>query len=154
MSMNPYESPPGPFLQPPIPAQRQRQQAEQSVAAPAMALMVVSGICLALMALCIPFDLFLLTSGFGARLRPRAGMDPSATIFIRMTWSVLLLFASGYVFFGAMQMKQLASYTHARAAAIVACIPCVGPCCLLGIPFGAWALAVLGQPEVAKAFER
>ena len=25
----------------------------------------------------------------------------------------------------------------------IACIPCLGPCCLLGIPFGIWAFIVL-----------
>jgi hypothetical protein len=153
MNTNPYESPPSPFIQPPALMQWQHLQAAQSVAGPAIALMVVSGICLALMALCIPFDLILLLSGIAAKL-PRRGIDPNATVMIRMMWSAVLFVASGYVFFGAFQMKRLAGYTHARIAAIVACVPCVGPCCLLGIPFGIWALSVLGQPEVAKAFER
>ncbi len=37
-----------------------------------------------------------------------------------------------------------------RAAAM---IPCVSPCCLLGLPLGIWALIVLVKPEVKAAFQ-
>ena len=37
-------------------------------------------------------------------------------------------------------------------AAIVAVIPCVAPCCLLSLPFGIWALVVLGDSSVKAAF--
>ena len=36
-------------------------------------------------------------------------------------------------------------------AAIIAMIPCHG-CCILGLPFGIWALVVLSAPEVKAAF--
>ena len=36
-------------------------------------------------------------------------------------------------------MRNLKNYGQARAAAVVAMIPLLGPCCLLGIPFGIWA---------------
>jgi hypothetical protein len=74
-------------------------------------------------------------------------------VVVRLVWGCAIFVASGYVFFGALQMKGLVHYTHAKTAAIVACIPCLGPCCLLGIPFGAWALVVLGKPVVQKSFE-
>jgi hypothetical protein len=38
------------------------------------------------------------------------------------------------------------------AASIIAMIPCVSPCCLLGLPIGIWALVVLMKPEVKSAF--
>jgi hypothetical protein len=31
-------------------------------------------------------------------------------------------------------------------------IPCISPCCLLGLPIGIWALVVLLKPEVKAAF--
>lgn len=40
-----------------------------------------------------------------------------------------------------------------RPAAILAMIPCVSPCCLLGLPLGIWALIVLLKPEVKAAFQ-
>jgi hypothetical protein len=37
------------------------------------------------------------------------------------------------------------------AAVIVAMLPCQC-CCLLGLPFGIWALVVLNKPEVKSQF--
>jgi len=37
-------------------------------------------------------------------------------------------------------------------ASILAMVPCISPCCLLGIPIGIWALVVLMKPEVQQAF--
>jgi hypothetical protein len=53
---------------------------------------------------------------------------------------------------GASKMKKLESYGTAMAGAIVAMIPCMSPCCLLGLPFGIWALVVLNDPAVKSAF--
>ena len=39
-------------------------------------------------------------------------------------------------------------------AAIVAMIPRISPCCLLGLPFGIWALVVLSNGTVKAAFRR
>jgi hypothetical protein len=132
--------------------QPQRAAAQQAVAGPAISLMVVAGICIALLMISIPFDIFLLVTGLAAKL-DRGGIDPTLKVVVRTIWAFVLLAASGYVFWGALQMKQLTNYSLAKTAAIVACVPCLGPCCLLGIPFGAWALNVLGRPEVMKSFE-
>ena len=56
------------------------------------------------------------------------------------------------VFVGATKMKNLENYSLAMAAAIVAMIPCISPCCLLGLPFGIWALVVLNDSSVKAAF--
>ena len=148
MSTNPYQS----FAVDAANQQTQRAAAQQAVAGPAIALMVVAGICIAMLMITIPFELFLLVSGAAARLQRRA-VDPTLTVVIRLVWSCFLMAGSCYIFWGALQMKRLANYSLAKSAAIVACVPCIGPCCLLGIPFGAWALTVLGQPEVWKSFE-
>jgi hypothetical protein len=49
-------------------------------------------------------------------------------------------------------MKNLQSYGLAMTASIVAMIPCISPCCILGLPFGIWALVILNRPEVKAAF--
>jgi hypothetical protein len=49
-------------------------------------------------------------------------------------------------------MQQLTSHGLAMAAAIIAMIPCFSPCCVLGLPFGIWALVVLSKPEVKSQF--
>ena len=55
------------------------------------------------------------------------------------------------ILLGAVKMKKLESYGLAMAASIIAMIPCQ-PCCLLGLPFGIWAVVVLSKPEVKSAF--
>jgi hypothetical protein len=128
----------------------EKQAAAASVQAPAMALLVVSGISIGLLLLAIPIDLLLLaTGGFG-----RADESHMVTVLIRLVWSVVILAASsGYCLFGAWQMKTLNNYQHAFYSSIVAMIPCLGPCCVLGIPFGAWAMTTLYKDEVRQRFQ-
>lgn len=56
------------------------------------------------------------------------------------------------VFLGALKMRRLESYGFAVAASILAIIPCISPCCVLGLPFGIWALVVLSRDHVRAAF--
>ena len=56
------------------------------------------------------------------------------------------------VIVGAVKMKNLESYGFAMASAIIAMVPCISPCCLLGLPFGIWALVVLSDAGVKAAF--
>jgi hypothetical protein len=53
---------------------------------------------------------------------------------------------------GALRMKRLESYGFATLSAILAMIPCISPCCVLGFPFGLWALIVLQDPFIRSAF--
>jgi hypothetical protein len=53
---------------------------------------------------------------------------------------------------GAWRMLGLRSWGLALAAAILVSIPCCGPCCGLFLPAGVWALVVLLQPDVQRAF--
>jgi hypothetical protein len=62
------------------------------------------------------------------------------------------LVCSILVILGAIRMKNLQSYGLAMTSAILALIPCTSPCCILGVPFGIWALVVLSKPEVKAAF--
>lgn len=54
---------------------------------------------------------------------------------------------------GAMKMKKLEGRGFAKVSAILALIPCYGFCCILGIPFGIWALVVMSKPEVSEYFK-
>ena len=49
-------------------------------------------------------------------------------------------------------VKKLESYTFAIIATIIAMVPCISPCCIVGLPIGIWALVVLNKPEVKGAF--
>lgn len=57
------------------------------------------------------------------------------------------------VLIGARKMKALESYGFAMASSILALIPCISPCCFLGLPIGIWALVVINRPEIKDAFD-
>ncbi len=154
---NPYQSPLSEqyYNQPRESLADDRERARAAMQGPAIGLLVVSIISVVSLMLTLPIDVLLLWVGTNeGRL---GGLEIDSTkamqIVIRMIWSVAILAASGYCIYGAWQMKSLKRFTHARNAAIVAVIPCLGPCCLLGIPFGAWALGIMARPEVQSRFE-
>jgi hypothetical protein len=66
--------------------------------------------------------------------------------------SVFALVMSLLVLLGALRMKALRSYEFAFVAAILAMVPCLTPCCLVGLPFGIWALMVLARPGIKGQF--
>ena len=66
--------------------------------------------------------------------------------------SLFALAMSVLVLIGAAKMQSLRSFEFAFAAAILAMIPCLTPCCVLELPFGIWALVVLNKPEVKSQF--
>ena len=56
------------------------------------------------------------------------------------------------ILMGAFKMQSLKSHQFAFTASILAMLPCISPCCILGLPFGIWALVVLNRPEVKSQF--
>lgn len=55
------------------------------------------------------------------------------------------------VIIGGAKMLGLRSIGLARTGSVLAMLP-FSPCCILGLIFGIWSLAVLGRPEVKSAF--
>ena len=66
--------------------------------------------------------------------------------------SIIGILVSGLILFGGLKMKKLESYGLAMTASIIAMIPCISPCCFIGLPIGIWAVVVLSKPEVKSAF--
>ncbi len=66
--------------------------------------------------------------------------------------SIIGILVSGLILFGAMKMKKLENYGLAMAVSVLAMIPCLSPCCFIGLPIGIWAVVVLSKPEVKSAF--
>jgi len=62
------------------------------------------------------------------------------------------ILVSGLILFGAIKMRKLENYGLAMTTSILAMIPCISPCCLIGLPIGIWAVVVLSKPEVKSAF--
>jgi hypothetical protein len=87
------------------------------------------------------------------------GMDHNTELLARtlsgtfgIISTIVSILLSGIIFWGGMQMKALRNHSLAMAASILAIIPCLSPCCLLGLPLGIWAAIVLAKPEVKAAF--
>jgi predicted Zn finger-like uncharacterized protein len=129
-----------------------RGLAESLVSGPATALLVVGiiDLILAVLNLILPvFSASMMAAGGGAK----AANNPDflVNMFSGVFGSVMYLVWGSLITFGSLKMKQLNSYGLAMTASILAMIPC-GNCCLLGLPFGIWALIVICKPEVKDAF--
>jgi hypothetical protein len=132
-----------------------RRAALAAVSAPATSLQVVSGILVAI-------NIILLLVRLAGAALPLAMQgpgprDPNDRIAIMLQgtlgvgFSVLGIVLSILIAIGASKMKRLESRGWAMASSIIAVIPCTG-CCVLSLPFGIWALVVLGKPEVRDNF--
>jgi hypothetical protein len=80
--------------------------------------------------------------------------DVLAQAAIYIPQSCVAFVVSIVMLIGAGKMSRLENYGWAQAAAVVGMIPCISPCCLLGLPFGIWALTVLNRPDIQRAFRR
>jgi uncharacterized membrane protein YhaH (DUF805 family) len=123
------------------------------VAGPATALIVfaILGIVLCVIGLALAF--------FGVSLlafEPRAagpGAEEAAVQLVVSGFQAIVgIVVSILILIGAIKMRRLESQGWATAAAVMAMIPCVSPCCILGLPFGIWALVAMGDPQVKWAF--
>ena len=127
-----------------------RDWAKQQVMGPAIALMVVSGIAFVWYLFATVMVLFAgglsLMGGSGDIGGVLGGVIGAAMYGV---WMIL----AGVAFVGALRMKDLKSYPFAMTSAILAMLPCsFYMCCILGLPFGIWALIVLMKPEVKAEF--
>jgi phage FluMu protein Com len=142
-SDNPYQSPMyfGPGQADPFAAQR--------VAGPATALIVTAVLGLIGNVLALGMIAFVLSQ------RSRMGGNIVLDDFsggLNLAVAVIGLPVGVVMLISAIKMKKLESYGLAMAGAILGMIPYLSPCCLLGLPFGIWALVVLSDGSVKAAF--
>lgn len=122
------------------------------VSGPAIGLMVLGG--LAIFVELMLLLLRILGTGLSV-LGSASGGDAAVGVFsgaVGIVFSILAIAVSAFLIYSAMKMKNLQSYNLAMGGAIVAMLPCIGPCCLFGMPLGGWALYMLTRPEVKNAF--
>ena len=74
-------------------------------------------------------------------------------IGITAIWMLVGLVVSVFVIYAGLQMRKLQGWGLSMAGAILAMIPCISPCCLLGLPIGVWAVLVLIDEEVKRSFD-
>jgi hypothetical protein len=117
------------------------------VSAPAIGLLVTGGLGIAVTVL------WMLVIGiFGvAILADPDARDALPGVGIWMGFGVLSLALSAFVTYAGWQMRKLRGWSLSVAGAIIAMIPCSG-CCFLGLPMGGWALMVLFDQDVKRAF--
>jgi hypothetical protein len=133
-----------------------RRRAQSSVTPPAIALMVVGAIYV-----CVNLGVLVLRIiNFSSVINqppPFGAGDPASVtqfkfgVYLGFGIELLGLLLGGLIILGAIQMKNLSSFSLAMTASIVAMIPC-HYCCLLGIPFGIWSLIVLLSEDVKSSF--
>jgi phage FluMu protein Com len=124
--------------------------AASRVAGPAIALIVTGALGIVGQVLGLIVNLVQLGGGMG-----RAGQQQMPVMFsggFGVFSAMVGLIFGIVVVMGAVKMKNLESYGFAMAAAVMAMVPCLSPCCLLGLPFGIWALVVLSDAGVKAAF--
>jgi hypothetical protein len=128
-----------------------REEAMRRLTGPAIGLMVTGGLGIAAALLGIVMRLF-----GGSEVPP--GLPPEFNRMFEMIngpvgylsdfFSIVVF---GLILFGAYKMKNLQSYGLAFGISILAMLPCQC-CCILGLPFGIWALVVMTKPEVKSQF--
>jgi hypothetical protein len=133
-----------------------RGLAMQKVNAPAIALIVMAGI--GILGQLISLVLRMLGTGMSMMSMPGSGSDGSEQLAAMMSGTlgvvagILGILVGGFIIFAAMKMRALQSWPLALAASVVAMLPCLSPCCCLGLPIGIWSLVVLLDNNVKASF--
>lgn len=143
-----------PYAAPTQSSPASRQVIVARVNAPAIALMVVAGLGIALQVLNL--GLQLLGLGLVAAAGNQNNEDMVASMVLgslQLVTSGLGIIMGGVIIWGALKMQKLQNYGAALAATILAMIPCLSPCCLFGLPVGIWGLVVLMNDDVKRAFQ-
>ena len=134
----------------------EREAALQAVKGPAIALIIVASLGVAYYAFSGLFSLFTGGMMFHQEMPPDVPPQVRALIEnmrgpVAGVINLAVALVNGFVLFGAIKMLRLQNFGLVMAAVIVAMLPCQC-CCLLGLPFGIWALMVLNKPEVKSRF--
>lgn len=83
-------------------------------------------------------------------INPNPDEEENETIFAIVVggWG---LFQAGLMILGAVALRRRRGFSLAMAGAVAAVIP-LNVCCFTALPFGVWALVLLGRPDVRAAF--
>jgi len=66
--------------------------------------------------------------------------------------SLVGILVAAFIIYVSLKMKDLTQWGLCVTASILAMIPCISPCCIIGLPIGIWCLVVLMRPEIKDAF--
>lgn len=126
------------------------RSARERVSAPAIALQISAGLgALWTLGQALLGAIAVLASLSERELRDEDALVACAAIAV---WTCCKLAVALVVWLGASRMKALRSRGFAFVAAWLAVLPCVGPCCWIGLPCGLWAVFVLLDEDVRRCF--
>lgn len=91
--------------------------------------------------------------GAGAGPGAAAGPDPELAMGINLAYGVYSLVVGAFWVYAGMQLKAAKMYGACLTACIMALIPGVSPCCILGLVFGIMGIVKLSDARVKKGFE-
>ena len=129
--------------------------AARLVSGPATALMVVGILCAVAAVLSLLSNML----GLGAGAGGAENLPPQFQKWMKMSsggvgmfFNLLGLAVSGFIIFASTKLRKLESYGLVMTATIISMVPCLSPCCCVGLPIGIWILVVLCKPEVKSSF--
>lgn len=128
---------------------------QDRVQGPAIGLMVTAIIGMVMQVVSMLVNILGVSLGGLSDLQRSGGGEAALSMLsggIGIVFSIIGIIIGVIILMGSMKMKRLESYGFAMAATILAMIPCISPCCLLGLPIGIWALVVLLDQNVKTAF--
>ena len=126
--------------------------ARLKVSGPSIALIIVSIVSLVLVGICSLFDALTVIGSFD-QINPQNRQQREIVAF-RLLWDICIFISNCVTLIGAYRMGQVKNYSLSKTTCILAKIPCLGPCCIIGIPFGIWGYKVLNDSDVQRAFRR
>ncbi len=137
-----------------------RSDAESPVKGPAISFIVLGAIGAAMQVIGALMKVLGLGMSAGDMSQLEGLLGPGALEFMNLLNSTAVAVASTalglaaavVLVFGGLKMLKLESYGLAIAAAVVAMIPCLSPCCCIGLPFGIWGLVILFKDDVKSCF--
>jgi hypothetical protein len=83
------------------------------------------------------------------------GMDGPMWFFsgpVGGVFAMLHIALAAFILYGGIKMRNLEDHGVCLIAAILAIVPCIFPCCCIGLPLGIWALVVLNDSAVKTNF--
>ena len=132
-----------------------RESALQQVSGPAIGLLVTA--ILGLMGAVAGLAMNILGIGFSA-----AGMsgNPEAERWVHLfggtlgiLGNIVAILVGVFLLYAGLKIRKLENYNAGLIGSIIAMVPCISPCCLIGLPVGIWALVILNRPEVKSHFQ-
>lgn len=70
-----------------------------------------------------------------------------------IAFAIIGILVAAFIIYSSLKMKELSQYGLCMVASILAMIPCINPCCVVGLPIGIWCIIVLTKPEIKEAFQ-